>query len=88
MPKYMKYLETFLSNNKAGQGFLVGDGMSFADVSLFVLIDAVEYQLPEAFASWDLPLLKAFQKRMAARPKIAAYLSSPRRGAFEGNSFM
>jgi glutathione S-transferase len=88
LPKQMNYLEALLKSNGGGGGFVVGDAPSFADVSLFHWLDSAEYQLPEAYAALDVPALRAFRARFAARPRVAAYLASPRRGRFEGNSFM
>jgi glutathione S-transferase len=88
LPKQLAYLEALLRSNGGGHGFLVGGAMSFADVSLLHWLDSAEYQLPEALAALDIPLLRAYRARIAARPRIAAYLASARRGRFEGNSFM
>ena len=88
LPRQMAYLEDLLKSNNGGSGFIVGDSITFADFSLFHWLDAAEFQMPEAFAALDIPLLRAYKARIAARPRVAAYLASARRGRFEGQGFM
>jgi glutathione S-transferase len=62
----------------------VGDKVTYADLSLFQLLEGFTYAFPkriEALAE-DYPKVIALHRRVRARPNIAAYLESPRRLAF------
>jgi glutathione S-transferase len=81
LPRWMGYLDRWLASNKDGAGFLVGDAMSVADVTLWHLL---EYLDDNGFGKpfRALPRLAAYYGRIAARPRIAAWTSSPRRHPF------
>jgi glutathione S-transferase len=57
---------------------------SYIDLSLFQLISGLEYAFPRAMQriAHGLPLLHSLKLRVAQRPRIAAYLASPRRLPF------
>jgi glutathione S-transferase len=84
LPKYLGYFEKVIERNEPGQQWLVGDKATYADLSVFQVIEGVRY----AFPNWaqrhakDYPKLTALHDRIAAVPAIAAYLKSPRRIAF------
>jgi glutathione S-transferase len=82
VPKFLKYFEDVLRRN--GGEVMVGDAVSYVDLSMFQVLVGLEYAFPKAFArvSKDVPLLMGLRDRVAARPRIAAYLASPRRLAF------
>lgn len=82
VPKYLKYFEDVLRRN--GGEVMVGDAVSYVDLSMFQVLTGLEYAFPKAFARVvkDIPTLVALRDRVAARPRIAAYLASPRRLAF------
>jgi glutathione S-transferase len=82
LPKYLGYFERVLATN--GGRFLVGRGHSYPDGSLFQLVEGLRYAFPRAFAALErkLPLTLALRDRVAARPRLAAYLASPRRLPF------
>ena len=78
LPRWFGMLEKLLASNQDGKGFLVGDAISIADLHLFYLLElASDNGFGPALA--DCPRLRAFLERIAARPKIAAYLASSRR---------
>ncbi|HVO31301.1 MAG TPA: glutathione S-transferase [bacterium] len=78
LPRWFGMLEKLLASNQDGKGFFVGDSISHADLSLWYVLEmAVDNGFGPALA--DCPRLRAFAERIAARPKIAAYLKSPRR---------
>ena len=78
LPRWFGFLEKLLASNQGGKGFLVGDAISHSDLALWYQLEvATDNGLGTPLAS--CPLLTAFKQRIAARPKIAAYLSSPRR---------
>ncbi|HET9388473.1 MAG TPA: glutathione S-transferase family protein [Steroidobacteraceae bacterium] len=83
LPKYLGYFESVLSRNKRGP-YLMGARLTYADLSLFQLVVGLDYAFPQAMASAArhykrvLKLSRAVQER----PRIAAYLASDRRIAF------
>jgi glutathione S-transferase len=84
IPKFCEYFERILKkNSKAGQ-HLLGKRVSYVDLSLFQMIDGLRYAFPRAMAGLEpkYPKLIALHDRVAARSRIAAYLSSPRRIPF------
>lgn len=81
MPKYLGYFEDVL--DKAGGQYAVGRH-SYVDLSLFQVMSGLAYAFPEAMKRMrrKVPLLSALAERVAERPRIAAYLDSPRRIPF------
>ncbi|HEV8680395.1 MAG TPA: glutathione S-transferase [Stellaceae bacterium] len=84
IPKYLGYFERVLERNPRGDRHLVGRRLSYCDLSLFQLVAGLRYAFPRAMARLEprLPLVVALHDRIAARPRIAAYLKSARRIAF------
>jgi glutathione S-transferase len=84
MPKFLSYFERVLQLNPRGSRHLVGARLTYADLSLFQLVEGLRYAFPHAMARLEkrLPLTIAVRDRVAARPRIAAYLDSPRRIPF------
>jgi glutathione S-transferase len=85
MPKYLGFLERVLQRNRRSRGrWLVGRDVSYADLSAFQLVAGLRYAFPNAMGRCEreLPLLVALHDRVASRPRIAAYLASERRIAF------
>lgn len=84
LPKYLDYFEQVLERS-GGQHAL--HGHSYVDLSLFQLISGLEYAYPRTMQHLDhrLPLLQALKQRVTERPRIAAYLASPRRLPFNEN---
>jgi glutathione S-transferase len=83
-PKYLGYFERVLEHNPAGDKYLVGRSLSYADLSMFQLIAGLRYAFPESAKQWEkkTPRLVALHDRVGARPNILAYLESPRRIPF------
>jgi glutathione S-transferase len=82
MPKFLGYFEAVLRENKASnKEYLVGAGFTYVDLSAFQAVTGLAQAFPNAFdrVRKDTPLLCALAERVAARPKVAAYLGSPRR---------
>jgi glutathione S-transferase len=81
IPKYLNHFETVL---KRGGPYLAGARVSYADLSLFQIVEGLNYALPRAMARTEkkLPHVVALHDKIAARPRIAAYLKSDRRIAF------
>ena len=84
MPKYLGYFERAFDRNPQGDRHLVGRRLSYPDLSLFQLVAGLRYAFPLAMAPLELrfPRVAALYGRVAARPRIAAYLQSPRRIPF------
>jgi len=57
---------------------------SYVDLSLFQIMSGLDYAFPRAMKKMQrkIPHLKALTERVSERPRIAAYLASPRRLAF------
>ena len=84
MPKYLGYFERVLARNRPDDPHLVGARLSYPDLSLFQIVAGLRYAFPRAMAQLEPRhrLVVALHDRIAARPRIAAYLSSNRRIAF------
>ncbi len=82
--KYLGYFEKVLQRNPAGDANLIGARLSYPDLSLFQIVAGMRYAFPKAMRRLErkLPLVVALHDRIAERPRIAAYLASPRRIAF------
>jgi glutathione S-transferase len=85
MPKFMGYFERELARKpKNRRAYLLGARHSYLDLSLFQLVEGLRYAFPKASARLErkLPHTVALHDRVAARPRLAAYLKSPRRIPF------
>jgi glutathione S-transferase len=85
IPKFLGYLHRALDSNAAGKGrWLVGRGLSYVDLSAFQVVAGLRYAFPRAMARHErrVPRLAALHDRVAALPRIAAYLASERRIPF------
>jgi glutathione S-transferase len=84
MPKFLNWFEHIVANNPAGPRHLVGGKLSYADLSLFQLIEGLRYAFPKAAERVlaKTPGIVQLHARVAALPKVAAYLRSERRIAF------
>ena len=84
LPKYLQWFESIIARNPAGSRHLVGGKLSYADLSLFQLIEGLRYAFPLAAARVlaQTPTVMQLHGRVAALPKVAAYLRSERRIPF------
>ncbi|CAN7354729.1 glutathione S-transferase [Phenylobacterium sp. LjRoot225] len=84
IPKFLGWLETVLTRNGAGSGWLVGASLTYADLSAFQVVEGLRYAFPHATheALSQTPRLDDLAARVLALPNIAAYLASPRRIPF------
>lgn len=84
MAKFLQWFERILAHNPGGPRYLVGGKLSYADLSLFQLVAGLRFAFPKAAgaALAKAPLVLALHERVAALPRIAAYLQSPRRIPF------
>lgn len=85
LPKYLGWLERVLERNRQSRGrWLVGPECTYADLSAFQVVEGLRYAFPNGMAGVEptVPRLVALRDRVAERPRIAAYLRSERRIAF------
>ncbi len=84
LPKFLDWFERILAQNPAGDAHLLGDAVSYADLSLFQLVEGLRYAFPAATARnlEGLPRLRALHAAIPRRPQIGAYLRSGRRVPF------
>ncbi|MCH4550667.1 glutathione S-transferase [Rhizobium changzhiense] len=84
IPKFLGYFERVLRQNPKGANHMVGDALTYVDLSLFQVIKGLTYAFPKAMAKRkaEYPGLLALHDAVAKRPNIARYLASPRRLAF------
>jgi glutathione S-transferase len=83
IPKFFGWFEKILAHPK-DKDYLLGKDVTYADLSLFQLVAGLQYAFPNTLKKLEAayPLLFALHDRVAARPRIAAYLASERRLAF------
>lgn len=81
-PKYLGYFERAI--DRSGGPFLLGRRISYADLSLFQLVEGMRYAFPKGMKriARKIPQIVAVRDRVAERPRIKAYLASERRIAF------
>ena len=84
LPKYLQWFESIVERNPAGPRHLVGGRLSYADLSLFQLVEGLRYAFPKAAqrALAKTPGVVQLHGRIAALPRVAAYLRSERRIPF------
>jgi glutathione S-transferase len=83
-PKYLGYFERVLARNPAGASHLVGARLSYPDLSLFQIVEGLRYAFPRAMRRLEKkhPHVVALHDKVAARPRVGAYLASGRRIPF------
>ena len=81
-PKFFRYFDGVIQNSKGP--FLTGRQLTYADLSLFQMIEGLRFAFPRATANLEKkhPRLSKLCERVAVRPRIAAYRASPRRVPF------
>jgi glutathione S-transferase len=84
LPKFLAYFERVLASNPGGPKHLAGARLTYADLSLFQVVAGLNYAFPNAMVRTAPrhPHVMALHARVAARPRIAAYLASDRRLPF------
>ena len=84
LPKFLHYFEDVLARNPRDSKYLAGARLTYADLSLFQVVEGLEYAFPRAMkrANRRVPKVMALSDRVAARPRIARYLASERRIPF------
>ncbi|TFZ08121.1 glutathione S-transferase [Ramlibacter humi] len=88
IPKFLNWFETVLERNPKNKSRdvpnLVGARPSYADLSLFQLVDGLLYALPKATKRMlkKTPRVAALHEAVPRNRRLAAYLASERRIAF------
>ena len=88
VPKFLAWFESILERNprNAGKEFphLVGAKLSYADLSLFQLVEGLFYAFPKgaARAMKKAPLVRALHDGVGRQRRVATYLASERRIPF------
>lgn len=88
LPKFLGWFESILQRNARNAGraapHLVGARLTYADLSLFQVVDGLLYALPKATkrALKKAPQVAALHAGVPANRRVAAYLASERRIAF------
>jgi len=82
MPKYLHYFEGVLE--RSGGKYLLGRRLTYADLSLFQIVEGLRYAFPKATARLErkIPRVIDLHDAVANRPRLKAYLASERRILF------
>jgi glutathione S-transferase len=82
VPKFLGYFERIIATS--GGPYLLGRRLSYVDLSLFQIVEGLRYAFSKRMKRFEkkVPGVIALHGRVAARPRIAAYLASKRRIAF------
>lgn len=73
LPKFLGYLEDILKENKGGDGFFVGDSLTWADLQLVNIVSWLALAGAESQAA-SHPKLKALHDKVNKTPNVAAWL--------------
>jgi glutathione S-transferase len=84
VPKFLGYFDSLLARNPCGDRFLVGAKLSYVDLSLFQLVAGMNYAFPNSMTKFlrRHRRLRSLHERVQERPRVAKYLASSRRIAF------
>lgn len=84
VPKFFGYFERAIELNQASDDWMVGDETTYVDLSMFQVIEGMRYAFPRAMRRIEpkYSRLASLRDRVADLPRIAQYLASPRRVAF------
>ena len=87
LPKYFGYFEKVLARNRARGGWMVGDRITYVDLSMAQVVAGLDYALPRSTsqALKECPRLARLHERVFARPRLKRYLKSKRRLAFNND---
>ena len=84
LPKFLDYFERVIEANGGAEGNLVGDRIGYVDLSLFHVVEGLNYAFPNAMrekgTGW--PKVAALHAKVKDRPTLRGYLASERRLSF------
>ena len=89
-PKFLGWLESVIARNPAESGWLVGKSLTYADLSLFQTVRWLEYGFPKLTKrlAKKYPRTWKLAERVGTQKRIAAYLASDRRLAFNDDDLI
>ena len=83
LPMYLGYLEKILKENKGGDGFFVGNSLTWADVTFYTYLNMTSLIKLDVASYIDaFPKLKALYYRIEKIPAVAAWLAKRPNDAF------
>jgi glutathione S-transferase len=84
LPKFLGYFERVLELNGAAGPWMIGARLGYVDLSMAQVIAGLRYAFPSASgkALRKRPRLRALHDAVFDRPRIARYVASNRRVAF------
>ena len=84
LPKFLGYFERIIERNPSASGLFAGEDVTYADLSGFQLIAGLNYAFPNLMrrVSKEYPRLMELHQRISDEPRVAEYLRSTRRIAF------
>ena len=87
LPKFLGYFERVLDLNRRHAPWLAGARLSYADLTLAQVVAGLDYAFPRATrrALRRRPRLQRLHAAVFERPRIARYLASGRRVAFNND---
>lgn len=90
VPKFMRWFESVIARNPKKSGFLVGRRVTYADLSLFQTVRWLEYGFPRLMkrVMKEHPKVARLAASVGELPRVAAYLASDRRLAFNDDDLL
>jgi len=84
IPKFLGWFDKILARNPVGDAYLVGANATYADLSLFQLVEGLLYAFPKATRRClaKTPRVASLRQMISQRPRLRAYLESDRRIPF------
>ncbi|RWX79260.1 glutathione S-transferase [Neorhizobium lilium] len=84
VPKFIGYFNRLIEANSSHGGYILGEKLTYVDLSLFQVAEGLAYAFPRAMDDFEknYPHVAALKEDVRALPRIAAYLKSDRRLAF------
>ncbi len=80
LPKYLNHFNSTISANPTKSGWLVGDKVTYADLSLYQMVKGLTFAFPRAMdkimQSGHYAHVFELVKAVASRERIATYLAS------------
>ena len=84
IPKFLGYFEAVLERSGRRPSYLTGARCTYADLSLFQVVEGLRYAFPKGFAraARKAPKVIALAERVSTRKNLKQYLTSERRIPF------
>jgi glutathione S-transferase len=84
LPKFLNWFETILDRNESDRHCLVGRSVTYADLSLFQVVEGLGYAFPKAMrrTGRNYPRVATAHGAVGQLPRLRSYLDSDRRFPF------